>query len=110
MILQYHQLVIVDRQRDARVRDMAALGHTQISTTQRYTHSTLKRTAASIVLSELLGRHSKTGTVGSGACKGLKNGAKNRTRTDDLLITNQLLYRLSYLGSRPGFYPRHGGL
>jgi hypothetical protein len=26
------------------------------------------------------------------------NGAGNRTRTDDLLITNQLLYQLSYPG------------
>lgn len=26
-------------------------------------------------------------------------GAKNRNRTDDLLITNQLLYQLSYLGT-----------
>lgn len=25
-------------------------------------------------------------------------GANGRTRTDDLLITNQLLYRLSYVG------------
>ena len=25
-------------------------------------------------------------------------GAGNRTRTDDLLITNQLLYQLSYAG------------
>ena len=32
-------------------------------------------------------------------------GAGGRTRTDDLLITNQLLYQLSYagrLGERPG--------
>ena len=28
------------------------------------------------------------------------NGAKDRSRTDDLLITNQLLYQLSYLGPR----------
>lgn len=27
-----------------------------------------------------------------------KTGAGNRTRTDDLLITNQLLYQLSYPG------------
>jgi hypothetical protein len=26
------------------------------------------------------------------------NGAESRTRTDDLLITNQLLYQLSYFG------------
>ena len=26
------------------------------------------------------------------------NGAGSRTRTDDLLITNQLLYQLSYAG------------
>ena len=26
------------------------------------------------------------------------NGAEGRTRTDDLLITNQLLYQLSYFG------------
>ena len=28
----------------------------------------------------------------------LANGAGNRVRTDDLLITNQLLYQLSYAG------------
>ena len=28
----------------------------------------------------------------------LKNGAGSRTRTDDRLITNQLLYQLSYAG------------
>ena len=27
-----------------------------------------------------------------------ENGAGSRTRTDDLLITNQLLYQLSYTG------------
>ena len=27
-----------------------------------------------------------------------KDGAESRTRTDDLLITNQLLYQLSYFG------------
>ena len=27
-----------------------------------------------------------------------KNGAENRIRTDDLRITNALLYQLSYLG------------
>lgn len=29
-------------------------------------------------------------------------GAKDRNRTDDLLITNQLLYQLSYLGTGMG--------
>jgi len=28
----------------------------------------------------------------------MKNGAEKRNRTSDLLITNQLLYRLSYFG------------
>ena len=28
----------------------------------------------------------------------LENGAENRIRTDDLRITNALLYQLSYLG------------
>ena len=28
----------------------------------------------------------------------LKVGAENRIRTDDLLITNELLYQLSYFG------------
>ena len=28
----------------------------------------------------------------------IKNGAENRIRTDDLRITNALLYQLSYLG------------
>ena len=31
----------------------------------------------------------------------LFSGANARDRTADLLITNQLLYRLSYVGSRP---------
>ena len=30
----------------------------------------------------------------------LRNGASKRTRTVDLLITNQLLYQLSYAGSK----------
>ena len=32
-----------------------------------------------------------------------KNGAGERTRTADLLITNQLLYQLSYAGARGGY-------
>ena len=31
-----------------------------------------------------------------------KEGAGNRARTDDLLITNQLLYQLSYTGNNRG--------
>ena len=31
-------------------------------------------------------------------CEGTKVGAGTRTRTEDLLITNQLLYQLSYAG------------
>ena len=31
--------------------------------------------------------------------KPLKNGARSRNRTNDLLITNQLLYQLSYAGT-----------
>jgi hypothetical protein len=31
-------------------------------------------------------------------CDGACNGAGSRIRTDDLLITNQLLYQLSYAG------------
>ena len=30
---------------------------------------------------------------------GKKNGANNRNRTDDLFITSELLYRLSYIGT-----------
>ena len=30
----------------------------------------------------------------------IKNGAENRIRTDDLRITNALLYQLSYLGEK----------
>ncbi len=30
----------------------------------------------------------------------LKSGANDRIRTDDLLITNELLYQLSYIGFR----------
>jgi hypothetical protein len=36
--------------------------------------------------------------VFAGAAEGM-NGAENRNRTCDLLITNQLLYRLSYFGA-----------
>lgn len=32
------------------------------------------------------------------ACQMFENGAPTRTRTADLLITNQLLYQLSYRG------------
>ena len=32
------------------------------------------------------------------AVSALENGADGQTRTDDLLITNQLLYQLSYVG------------
>ena len=32
-----------------------------------------------------------------------KNGANDRIRTDDLLITSELLYRLSYVGPRKVF-------
>ena len=36
----------------------------------------------------------------------MKNGANDRNRTDDLLITSELLYRLSYVGSGKGItYP-----
>jgi hypothetical protein len=34
----------------------------------------------------------------------LKTGADSRIRTDDLLITNQLLYQLSYVGIYKGEY------
>ena len=30
--------------------------------------------------------------------QGKKNGANDRNRTDDLFITSELLYRLSYIG------------
>ena len=30
--------------------------------------------------------------------KGIKNGADGRVRTCDLLVTNELLYQLSYIG------------
>jgi hypothetical protein len=35
----------------------------------------------------------------------LRGGAGRRIRTDDLLITNQLLYQLSYAGIYEGKYP-----
>ena len=35
-----------------------------------------------------------------------KNGAGERTRTADLLITNQLLYQLSYAGVRAAYLQR----
>ena len=35
-------------------------------------------------------------------CDGACNGAGSRIRTDDLLITNQLLYQLSYAGIYEG--------
>ncbi len=31
--------------------------------------------------------------------KAKENGASNQTRTDDLIITNDLLYQLSYAGT-----------
>ncbi len=34
---------------------------------------------------------------------GLEDGAPTRTRTADLLITNQLLYQLSYRGTAGAF-------
>ena len=37
----------------------------------------------------------------------LKTGAGSRIRTDDLLITNQLLYQLSYAGIYLGKYDQH---
>ena len=36
--------------------------------------------------------------MASSFCKSLIYGAGDRSRTDDLLITNQLLYQLSYTG------------
>ena len=33
------------------------------------------------------------------------DGADDRTRTDDLLITNQLLYQLSYVGAGLASFP-----
>jgi hypothetical protein len=40
-----------------------------------------------------------------------RTGAGNRARTDDLLITNQLLYQLSYAGEtrRSKGLPSHNG-
>ncbi len=40
------------------------------------------------------------------------NGAGERSRTSDLLITNQLLYQLSYTGmaNRLGTCPREGAV
>ena len=40
----------------------------------------------------------ETGDKGSKPLCGAGNGADGQTRTDDLLITNQLLYQLSYVG------------
>jgi hypothetical protein len=37
------------------------------------------------------------------------DGAESRTRTDDLLITNQLLYQLSYFGPLNRLYRCSGG-
>jgi hypothetical protein len=38
------------------------------------------------------------------------NGAHDRIRTDDLLLTMEMLYRLSYVGfGRPGTLLRRGG-
>jgi hypothetical protein len=37
------------------------------------------------------------------------DGAESRTRTDDLLITNQLLYQLSYFGLLFRLYRCAGG-
>ena len=43
----------------------------------------------------------------SGAsCRGRNDGADDRVRTDDLLITSQLLYQLSYVGPGVFLFPR----
>ena len=39
-------------------------------------------------------------------CKCLNRGAVERSRTSDLLITNQLLYQLSYNGTGRAVYDR----
>ena len=46
--------------------------------------------------------HSR-GIINLAGSNPLKNGAPTRTRTADLLITNQLLYQLSYRGTRRSF-------
>ncbi len=40
----------------------------------------------------------KTGEF-QGVDQGIKNGANDRNRTDDLFITSELLYQLSYIGT-----------
>lgn len=90
----------------------AALGHKQLSTTQRYLKSTLARTASASflvgkALEQVSGWHIEGGTAGGGGMStadlasdvaGL-DGAKNRDRTDDLLITNQLQELLSHVST-----------
>ena len=36
----------------------------------------------------------------------IESGAATKSRTRDLLITNQLLYQLSYSGTRSGLYAK----
>ncbi len=46
-----------------------------------------------------------------GVCyKFLKSGADDQNRTGDLLITNQLLYRLSYIGVHQEFWYLYDGM
>jgi integrase len=85
----------------------ALLGHEQVTTTQIYTQVALPHLRA--VVGSLEGGDNvvttDTGKENRGAVNPSqlpdfigKSGAGNRTRTDDLLITNQLLYQLSYPG------------
>src|SRR5438552_3044335 len=62
---------------------------------------------------------SRWALAGNSSVQGFRFGAGNRTRTDDLLITNQLLYQLSYAGAAlvsghrfrpPGSWPLPPGL
>ena len=40
----------------------------------------------------------------------VKSGADERSRTSDLLITNQLLYQLSYVGQQRAVYGKRDAL
>jgi site-specific DNA recombinase len=69
----------------------------------------LRRTVLRLAFVDRLHYHRKTGprtprtalvfkALGGESIRGVRSGAPTRTRTADLLITNQLLYQLSYRG------------
>ena len=59
----------------------------------------MPRAAQLSVATELERSNKKARTLCGSGFYGFESGAENRDRTDDLLITNEPLYQLSYLGT-----------